>query len=158
MSFAGRGVVVTRPRELARPLAELIEGRGGRAFLFPAVEIQPLAPPAALRRIAEFDLIVFVSPSAARTALRAMPPWPENVMAAAVGAGTRRELERAGISRVVGPASGADSEALLAAGPMHAVAHKRVLIVRGEGGRALLGETLSARGAIVEYEIGRAHV
>src|SRR5438874_1776354 len=34
---------------------------------------------------------------------------------------------------------------------MQHVAGKRVLIVRGEGGRELLGESLAARGALVEY-------
>ena len=149
MSLAGRGIVVTRPRELAEPFARLLERRGARAIVFPAIEIQPLPLPAALARAAEFDIVVFVSPSAARVALPALSPWPRGVAAAAVGSGTRRELERAGIAPVIAPSAGADSEALLR--EMQGVRGKRVLIVRGEGGRALLGETLAVRGANVEY-------
>ena len=152
MSLAGRGVVITRPRELAESLARLLEGRGARAILFPAIEIQPLPAPAALMRLAEFDLVAFVSPSAVRVALAARAPWPPR-LAAAVGEGTRRELERSGATAVVAPASGADSEALLAAPPMQDIRGKRVLIVRGEGGRALLGEALAARGAQVEHAV-----
>jgi uroporphyrinogen-III synthase len=49
------------------------------------------------------------------------------------------------------PQSGADSEALLALPGMAGMSGKRVLIFRGEGGRELLGDTLKARGAQVEY-------
>ena len=150
MSFAGRGIVVTRPRELAATFARLIESRGARAIVFPAIDIEPLPPPAVLARLGEYDLVVFVSPSAVRTALRARPPWPPRV-AAAVGAGTRRELERAGAAPLLAPAAGADSEALLALPQLQAVAGKRVLIVRGDDGRALLADTLGARGAAVEH-------
>jgi uroporphyrinogen-III synthase len=150
MSFAGRGIVITRPRELGEVFARAIEGRGARALVFPTIDIEPLPAPAALARLREYDLVVFVSPSAVRVALAAKPGWPPRV-AAAVGAGTRRELERAGATRVIAPAAGADSEALLAASEMPDVRGKRVLIVRGENGRALLGAALGERGAQVEY-------
>jgi uroporphyrinogen-III synthase len=151
MSFAERGILVTRPRELAQPLAAAIERRGGRAIVFPAIEIQALPAPAALRRIPDYRLVIFVSPTAVRVAMPAMAPWPPGVAAAAIGAGTRRELERAGMGGVIAPPAGADSEALLAMPEMHEVAGKRVLIVRGESGRPMLGNALGARGAAVEY-------
>src|SRR5437763_71560 len=93
MSLAGRGVVLTRPRDLAEPFARLLERGGARAIVFPAIEIQPLAPPTALARLAEYDLVCFISPSAVRVARAAQPPWPPR-LAAAIGAGTRREHER----------------------------------------------------------------
>ncbi len=151
MSLAGRGILVTRPKDLAEPLARLIEERGGRAIVFPALEIEPLPKPASLARLSEFDLAVFVSPSAVRVALPAIGAWPPRVRAAAVGSGTRRELERSGIREVVSPTEGGDSEALLALAAMRQVRGKRILIVRGEGGRPLLGDSLAARGAQIEY-------
>jgi uroporphyrinogen-III synthase len=149
MSLAGRGVVVTRPRGLAGALAAMLESRGARAIVFPAIEIEPLPAPAVLARVSEFDLVIFVSPSAVRCAAAALQGAPRR--AAAIGAGTRRELERAGMHQAVAPGEGADSEALLAVPELQAMAGRRVLIVRGEGGRAFLGDALRGRGATVEY-------
>ncbi len=153
MSLAGKRVVVTRPRELAQGLAALIRQAGGEALLFPAIEIRDAEDPeparALLGRLREFDLAVFISPSAVRKALElaAGRAWPR---VAAAGSGTRQELERRGFQNVVAPAGQADSEALLALPELAEVAGSRVLILRGTGGRELLGETLAARGATVE--------
>ena len=147
----GRGVLVTRPREQAAHLARLIEQAGGRAHLFPAIEIEDVPAPAALGRMREFDLAIFVSPTAVAKVMPHVPAWPPALRAAAVGAGTKRELENRGISPVVAPRAGADSEALLALSEMQQMAGRRVVIFRGEGGRALLGDTLAQRGARVEY-------
>lgn len=147
MSLAGRGIVVTRPRELAAGLAALVERAGGKAFLFPAIEIERLPPPAILGRVREFDLAVFVSPSAVEAAAGDRR-WPR---AAAVGAGTRQALERRGIGPVLSPQGVADSESLLALPELQDMAGRRVLIVRGEGGRPHLGDELKARGAQVEF-------
>jgi uroporphyrinogen-III synthase len=150
VSFAGCGIVVTRPRELAQGLARLIEARGARAFVFPTIEIEPLAAPPALERLDDYDCVIFVSPSAVRVASRVARPWPPQ-KAAAIGAGTRRELEDAGVAAVIAPVDGADSDALLATAQMQQVAGKRLLVVRGDEGREQLRETLVARGAEVEY-------
>ena len=150
-SLRDRGILVTRPREQAANLARLIERAGGRAHLFPAIEIADIAPPAALTRLQTFDLAVFVSPTAASKIMGQLAAWPRALRAAAVGAGTRRELERRGVTDVISPGEGADSEALLAVPEMQRVAGKRIVIFRGEDGRALLGETLRERGAQVEY-------
>jgi uroporphyrinogen-III synthase len=152
MSLAGRGVVLTRPRELAEPFARLLERRGARPIIFPAIEIRPLTPPGMLAHLRDYDLAVFISPTAVRIALQAKPPWPPR-LAAAVGGGTRRELERAGARAIIAPTAAADSEALLALPELQNVRGQRVLIVRGEGGRELLAETLAARGAVVEHAV-----
>jgi uroporphyrinogen-III synthase len=59
-------------------------------------------------------------------------------------------LQELGVGGVVVP-DGQDSEALLALPQLQAVAGKRVLIVRGVGGRPLLADTLAARGAEVHF-------
>lgn len=154
MTLAGKRIVVTRPRELAQGLAGLIRQAGGDALLYPAIEIRDPEDPAPARallgRLQEFDLAVFVSPSAVRKALELAPgrAWPR---VAAIGEGTRRELEQRGFRDVIAPAGQADSEALLALPEMAQVAGSRLLILRGAGGRELLGEALAARGASVQY-------
>jgi uroporphyrinogen-III synthase len=59
--LAGRGIVVTRPREQAAGLARLVEAAGGKALLFPAIEIRALDCPLSLQ---EYDLAIYVSPAA----------------------------------------------------------------------------------------------
>lgn len=144
MRLKGKGIVVTRPSSLAQGLAGLIEGEGGKAFLFPAIEIEPLAvkPPSG-----GFDMAVFISPTAVRQGLKHLDSKGKVV---ALSAGTRRELERSGVRNVIA-AEGADSEALLAVPELQDVAGRRVAIFRGEGGREVLGDTLRQRGANVEY-------
>lgn len=154
MPLAGKRILVTRPRELAPELAALIAAAGGEPVLYPAIEIvdaeDASAARACLARAAAFDLAVFVSPSAVRKgfALHA-GPWPARI--AAVGEGTRRALEANGVRDVIAPTARADSEALLARPELQRMQGRRVLIVRGAGGRELLGATLGARGAQVEY-------
>jgi uroporphyrinogen-III synthase len=167
VKLARRRILVTRPRELAEGLAALIREAGGEALLFPAIEIRDAADPAPARallaRLREFDLAVFVSPSAVRKAMelaegQAWPAgqaapvrhaWPKGLRVAAIGSGTRRALEERGFRDVIAPAGQADSESLLALPEL--AGFRRVAIFRGEGGREVLGEALAARGARVEY-------
>ncbi|HEX5477543.1 MAG TPA: uroporphyrinogen-III synthase [Burkholderiales bacterium] len=156
-ALAGRGVVVTRPADQAGALARLIEAAGGRALVYPAMDIEDLAPSPEtaelIARLEEFDLAIFVSPTAARKALalvRARRDWPSGLRAAAIGGGTRAELQRHGIEGAIVPRAGADSEALLSLPQLAGLSGKRVAIFRGEGGRALLAETLRSRGARVQ--------
>jgi uroporphyrinogen-III synthase len=150
-SLKGLSILVTRPHAQAARLARLIEQAGGQVQLFPAIEIEDVPPPAALARLHEFDLVIFVSPTAVAKAVPHIKAWPERVRVAAVGAGTRRALEKHGIANVIAPTTGADSEALLATREVGDVAGKRIAILRGDGGRALLGDTFIERGANVEY-------
>lgn len=157
----GLCVWVTRSERQARSLCALLEQAGANVVPVPVLTIiGPEDPRAAKRALAaalsQADLAVFVSRNAVDWAhrllgetmsLRAIP----GILA--VGPATAAELQQQGITDVQIPAAGADSEALLSL-PLLAeeqVRGRRVIIVRGEGGRALLGDTLRARGANVEY-------
>jgi uroporphyrinogen-III synthase len=147
----GKGVVVTRPRELAAGLAGLIERAGGRPWLFPAIEIVPPRDPVPdlAARIARCDAAIFISRTAVRKALEQVAAWPAGVAAFAIGEGTQSALVRAGIPAQA-PAGSADTEALLQLPGLRRVSGKRIVIVCGEGGRQVLGEALRAGGAAVE--------
>jgi uroporphyrinogen-III synthase len=145
MSLAGRGVLVTRPRELAQGLAKRVADAGGRAIVFPAIEIEPLPHCGPVGR---YDAVVFVSPSAVHQGSRWLGAGTKTL---AVGAGTAGDLAKRGVKNVLYPTAGADSEALLELSELARVSGQHILIVRGQGGRSLLGDTLAARGARVEY-------
>ena len=156
--LAGCGIVVTRPAQQSGPLAERISAAGGHPILFPVLEIidtpdlQPLIDVSA--RLEVYQLAVFISPSAVvRTMSQVLPRriWPARLRVAAIGKGSVRELERFGVTGVIAPARYFDSEHLLELPELQTVAGQRVAIFRGDGGRELLGDTLAARGARVDY-------
>jgi len=150
----GAGVLVTRPAHQAARLCALVEAHGGRPVRFPALEIHdPLDPGAAedlLRAANAFDLVLFVSANAVE---RAAPHLPRPLRPAlgSVGDGTARALRAHGLDPTILPTTSADSEGLLALPALQAVRGRRILIVRGAGGRPLLGDGLRARGAEVHY-------
>jgi uroporphyrinogen-III synthase len=150
----GLGVVVTRPAHQAAHLAGLIESAGGRAILFPTLEIfdaQDSGPlTAVIDRLEQFDLAIFISPNSVNKALNqihARRAWPAGLRCAAVGKGSGKALQRFGIGDVLVPPGGFDSEALLALPELQDMAGRKVVIFRGEGGRELLGAELTRRGA-----------
>jgi uncharacterized protein HemX/uroporphyrinogen-III synthase len=149
-SLRGKGILITRPGARAGALASRVEAAAGRPILFPAIEIEPL-PDRPLPALEQHDVAIFISPTAVECALDRMGNLPPQLQVAAVGGGTRAALQARGIDQVVAPQEGADSEALLALPEMQSVAGKRILVIRGEGGRELLADTLAARGAQVEY-------
>lgn len=155
--LAGRGILITRPRDQAAGLLRRVEAEGARALAFPAMEIDPPLDPAPAtrlaRELASFDIAIFVSPTAVQKGLALAGAWPAQVRVAGVGSGTRAELERHGIQGAWAPEGAADSEALLALPELAEVRGKRIAIFRGEGGRELLAETFSRRGARVEHAV-----
>jgi uroporphyrinogen-III synthase len=155
--LAGKRVVITRPSAQAKNLAQLVREAGGEPLCVPAIEILPLADAAPFHALAQrlesFDLAIFVSRNAVRSALALLAgkPWPAGLKVATVGQGSREELEQQGFADVIAPAAQSDSEALLALPELAAVQGRRVVIFRGDAGRRLLGESLAARGASVEF-------
>lgn len=160
LALDGRCIVVTRPAEQAGGLCRAIRAAGGEALLFPVLAIGPVADAGPLNDIVDhlddFDIAFFVSPNAVRHALDSLVArrqWPAGLRVATVGKGSERELRRHGFERVIAPQSGFDSESVLALPEFaaEAVAGRRVLVFRGDGGRDLLGDTLLERGAEVVF-------
>ena len=154
------GVLVTRPAEQAGRLMQRLGELGAQPFLFPALALvaprQPERLAARLAAFQDYDWLLFISPSAVQFGLaalrQAMPAIDlRHLRAAAVGGGTAAALHAAGVEQVVAPQHGADSEHLLALPQFSNLTGQRVLILRGEGGRELLAETLRARGGTVDY-------
>jgi uroporphyrinogen-III synthase len=139
-------------------LAQRIEQIGGKVVLFPLLEISAAADPQLLHtlvaRLHEFDLAIFISPNAVRygmEAIHAAGELPTKLKIATVGQSSAKALRDLGVKDVIAPQDRFDSEALLALPALQNVSGDRVVIFRGNGGRELLGDTLKARGATVEY-------
>ncbi|MEW8029615.1 MAG: uroporphyrinogen-III synthase [Candidatus Thiodiazotropha sp.] len=149
----GRGILVTRAAHQAGGLVERIEACQGRAIRFPTLEIVACEKPDRVRSLfrQSWDAIIFVSPNAVTHALNLLSGYRIHATLGAVGKATAAALRRSGYSIDLIPVDRYDSEGLLMLAPLQAMTGKRVLIVRGEGGRALLGEGLQARGAEVGY-------
>lgn len=159
LPLLGRRILVTRPAAQSGELAQRIGELGGEPVLFPLLEIGPVDDVGplqrAIERLDDYALAVFISPNAVDHGLLPIlerRTWPMALSAAAIGPSTAKSLSERGIAPVIVPEVRFDSEALLERPELAAarVAGKRVLILRGNGGRELLAETLIARGATVD--------
>ena len=152
--LAAKGVLVTRAEHQASGLADLIQSHGGRAIRFPTLAIGPAPDPVAVKELLRqvWELAIFISPNAVQYAAELLSG--ESLRArhiAAVGEATAKALSEAGMPADLMPADRFDSEGLLALPALQQMHEQRVVIVRGEGGRPLLGDSLRTRGAKVGY-------
>jgi uroporphyrinogen-III synthase len=154
-TLSGVGVLVTRPRGQAESLCRLIEAAGGRPLAVPTIEIQPVADPGPARALLAqaWDLMVFTSRNAVELALAlgGDGSWPGATRLAAIGRATATALTAAGRAPDLVPPERYDSETLTAMPELSEMSGQRVLIVRGEGGRTLLRDVLTQRGAEVRF-------
>jgi uroporphyrinogen-III synthase len=146
-------ILVTRPAGQCEALCRRIAELGGEGIPWPAIEIEPLRPDAGSReqlaRAGDEDLVIFVSRNAVVHGATLLPRSPRPRLAA-IGPSTRNALEQIGLDLDIEP-DGFDSESLLTHRQLTKLEGHRVFIVRGAGGRELLGDTLRERGATVDY-------
>ena len=157
-SLGDVSVLVTRPTRQAESLCHLIETRGGRVLRFPVLEIRDPPDTASLgtlyERLPDYDIAIFVSANAVRNMSKWVlngRQWPSSVQIAAVGPSTVGELKIINLPTHLYPQRKFNSEGLLDLDEMHRINNKRIIVFRGTDGRELLGDTLRARGAILEY-------
>jgi len=99
--------------------------------------------------------VAFVSPNAIDAAFAQLDRWPAGVALAVMGEGSLARLATYGLSdanaTIFRPLDRerTDSETLLETLDLDALRGKRVLIVRGESGRELLGDRLREHGVAV---------
>lgn len=146
--LTGLTVLVTRPAAQCAMLCAQIEGQGGSAIAFPAVEIEPVAVQATVAA-ADYDLVVFVSVNAVEHGAQQVIKSARTRIAA-IGRATAAALAAAELAADIVPEAGFNSEALLAHPELQLTSGARVLIVRGEGGRELLRDTFAEHGMVVE--------
>ncbi len=130
-------VVVTRPREQARPLVERLEALGLDVVVCPLIEIEPFAEPSAIDT-SGYDWVVVTSPNGAD--LFARRRSGNHARIAAVGPGTAETLHELGIEPDFVPRV-STQEGLVDELPRPT---GRVLFVGAEGSRRVLVDALDA--------------
>ncbi len=153
-------VLVTRPAEKSANMCALLAAYAAHPIAFPTIEITPIVEQhpdfgqlkQTIMNLDLFDIIICVSANAARLAGELIdqywPQLPINIQWFAIGEQTANILAQFDIQARVATGS-QDSESLLADPALQQILASKVLILKGHAGRALLGETLASRGAIV---------
>lgn len=153
------GIAITRPIDQAKKLSLLISNHGGVPISFPLIDIAPLQDYNMFDRVVNaletYDWAIFISSNAVQNGMpRILDKFghlPPQLKFAAIGPVTAEELRQMGVAQVLTPQHRFDSESLLSLPEMQAVQGKRVMIVRGIGGRDVLADALKARGAHVTF-------
>lgn len=151
--------MITRPAHQASNLVEGIALAGGESFLFPTLNIiaaeSSAENEAIIQKINHYDIVIFISPNAVEHGLNLIQKkaaLSKNTQLATIGQGSARALKsKLGVLPDISPKDTFNSEGLLDTTELQHVENKNILIVRGNGGRTLLKETLEKRGAHVEY-------
>ena len=92
----GKGVLITRPEQQGRELAGAVERAGGRAFVFPALEIvagDRADIDASLETMQAPDITLFVSPNAVRFGIQ----YADDSRIGAIGPATAEAVEASGL-------------------------------------------------------------
>lgn len=152
-------ILVTRPSPGGEALVSRLRTLGRVAFHSPLIEFAPgnqLAMlPNLLSSLNQQDLVFVLSQHAVNYADRALRQasvrWPDNLNYYAIGRTTGLLFHRVSSLPVLYPQDGETSEMLLNLPTLRRLEGKKALILRGNGGRELLAETLTERGVDVAY-------
>ena len=159
MPLTGLRILVPPSRVDLHPLAGMLRRRGADVLELPAIDPGPptsFASADAARAVLErFSWIVFVGRESVTRFLDRDPVTQERIRGpiAALGAGTRKALEKRGLDVALAPARHVGSDVADALGEVNGLA---VLLVRREGGSRDLPEILTKRGAQVVEADGYA--
>ena len=152
-------ILVTRPSPQGDDLVSRLRALGREAWSFPLIEFSPGRElPELSRRLAalgEGDLLFALSQHAVAFASARLTQdalsWPTAPDYFSVGRTTALKLHQVSGAEVRYPLDREISEVLLQLPELQNIAGKKALILRGNGGRELLGETLTLRGAEVTF-------
>lgn len=160
-ALAGKRVLVTRTRAQASSLAEALRAEGAVPVLFPAIEVQRRADPAAVDTaisrlvFGEYEWVVFTSENAVAVWFDLLAERGHDARAfaltriCAVGPATATALATHGLRADLVPPEASGDGALLALLEAGA-STSNVLLPRAEGARAALPDGLRAAGAQVD--------
>ena len=152
-------ILVTRPSPAGEQLVSRLRALGQVAWSFPLIEFSPgrelplLAGHLAALRAD--DMLFALSQHAVAFAHARLQQegqrWPDAPRYFAIGRTTALALHTESGKEIRYPLDRETSEVLLQLPELQTVVGKRILILRGNGGRELLGDTLRERGAEVTF-------
>ncbi|MDF1689205.1 MAG: uroporphyrinogen-III synthase [Cycloclasticus sp.] len=148
-------VLVTRPSHQATHLCSLLTAHGFQPIRFPTIDIQAVSDTSIAKGVLlhshQYDYLIFVSANAVSLADTLLKKkWPlQQANIVAIGPKTADLLTKIGIKPSIISAAPFSSENLLEQLPS-TLEQKKGLIIKGEGGRALLSEQLQQRGMKVD--------
>ncbi len=150
--------LITRPAHQAGVLNDLLQQAGLGVINFPTIAITGSSLTPFLKKLQEnirqFDIALFVSRNAVDFAFNYVNSnaLPDTLQLGVIGKGTWQALQSQGVESKLIPTDSYNSEGLLASPALQQVKGKKIIIFRGQQGRNLLGDTLRARGASVDYQ------
>ncbi|HLB57948.1 MAG TPA: uroporphyrinogen-III synthase [Gammaproteobacteria bacterium] len=150
-NLADLTVLVTRPKPQGDILCERIQAAGGHAIYFPTLDIIPLRVQPILE-LDQYDWLIFVSANAVYHGVPQLI-FSNRIKIAAVGASTATLLKEMKWPVHAYPKDEWNSEGLLSLPEFQKITGKKIVIVRGEGGRDVLEKELLSRGANVTHQI-----
>ncbi|HOG28610.1 MAG TPA: uroporphyrinogen-III C-methyltransferase [Vicinamibacterales bacterium] len=159
----GRRIVVTRPREQARELVDLLEDQGAQVVLAPTVRLAPAGDGSELDEvcagIGAFDWVVLPTLTGAEVFLRRLTTAPHDIRdlkgvgLCAIGQSSAERLAAFGLRADIAPPELRPDALVEALAARKGVRGRQVLLVQAEGARDLLAAELRKAGAEVR-EVG----
>ncbi|MCP4188954.1 MAG: uroporphyrinogen-III synthase [Gammaproteobacteria bacterium] len=146
-------ILNTRPAHQQAGLQALLEAQGAQVLSFPSIEIAEVEHTRLITGIENYQIAIFVSRNAVDGTFRLLPDTslPAHLQLAVIGEGTFQALVKRvnDLDQRLIRSEPYNSEGLLRAGALQRVAGKEIVIFRGQQGRTLLADELTARGALV---------
>lgn len=144
-------VLNTRPEQQASSLTQAIEEAGGISIHLPLLEIKPIQTQKNLHH--NIHAAIFTSPNAVHCFFANLSPqnWPHEIQLFAIGQGTHQALMHYGVSSATCPKQPNSEHLLMLDALQHVqIQNKKILLIKGQGGRTLIQNALIARGAEVD--------
>lgn len=166
-NLSGKTVVITRAKAQASELVHELERLGARVIEFPTIKTVPLESyqkvdysmeridAAMTKGLIHYEWIIFTSTNSVRFFLGRIVATGRSISVltgakiAAVGPGTAKKLEEAGLRVDLVPQDN-KAEGLVQAFSLLNISAKRILVPRAESARDILPEGLTRMGGIVE--------
>ena len=167
-SLSGLVVLITRPSNQLVVTQQAIESAGASVLALPLIEIQALTEKSAIQDLKDkilnldnYHCLIFVSNNAVSFGGEIInnywPQFPLAVQVIAVGPTTADAAREMLSCEVIHASTGMTSEDILRLPQLNNIEQKKIGIVRGQGGRELLADTLRSRGASVDYLEAYSH-